>query len=268
MIGFQEKAKKTHPPGIFNSKVTPTKGSRTNNRNKKCDKCKVLGTPCSTDLQHCKETGHQEGQDFKDSSTNSFYTRHNCLYCLKQLQRNIDRARQKPTPAPQQKPTPTSQQPPSDQKKDKCDKCKLLNKPCSARFNHCKLSGHQRNQPQDDKTISSWNKRDSCPFCTKKETRKTHNNNFKPKSTHPINSIVDEPIPLLPTLPMIPNRPNIRPKVPIHPNKNAKFSQNKPTLPRAPFLNNPAPPYSLLPTPRMTPYRPQGTQPFSKNTRF
>ena len=187
---------------------------------------------------------------------------------MKQLQRNIDKAQQKPTPAPQQKPTPTSQQPPSDQKKDKCDKCKHLNKPCSARFNHCKLPGHQRNQPQDDKTISSWNKKDSCPFCTKKETRKTHNNNFKPKSAHPINSIVDEPIPPLPTLPMIPNRPNIRPNVPIHPNKNAKFSQNKPTLPRAPFLNNPNPPYPLLPTPRMTPYRPQGTQPFSKNTRF
>merc|ERR1711895_56011 len=178
-----------------------------------------------------------DGQDFKDSSTNSFYTQHNCIHCMKQLQRNIDKA--------QQKPTPTPQQPPSDQKKEKCDKCKHLNKPCSARFNHCKLPGHQRNQPQDDKTLSTWNKKDSCPFCSKKETRKTHNNNFKPKSTHPINSIVDEPIPLLPTLPMIPNRPNIRHKVPIHPNKNAKFSQIKPTLPRAPFLNNPTPPRRL-----------------------
>ena len=265
MIGFQEKAKKTHPPGIFNSKVTPSKESKTYNRNKKCDKCKILRTPCSPDLHHCKEIGHQDGQDITDSSTNSFYTRHNCLHCLKQLQRNIHKA--------QQKPTPTPQQPPSDQKKEKCDKCKHLNKPCLARFNHCELPGHQRNQPQDDKTISTWNKRDSCPFCSKKETRKTHNNNFKPKSSHLINSIVDEPIPFLPTLPMIPNRPDIRHKVPIHPNKNAKFSQNKPTLPIAPFLNNPAPPMAPFqpkpkPTPRITPYRPQGTQPFSKNTRF
>ena len=72
---------------------------------------------------------------------------------------------------------------------------------------------------------------------------------------------------------MIPTRPNIRPRMPIHPNRNLGSSQNKPTLPIAPFQNNPAPlmaPFQPKPkpTPRITPLRPQGTQPFTKNMKF
>ena len=157
---------------------------------------------------------------------------------------------------------------PPPEEKEKCDKCKHMNKPCLAKFNHCKLSGHQTNQPQEDKAPSTWNNKDSCPFC-KKGTRKTRN-----KITHPINSIVDDPIPPIPTLPMIPTRPNNGPRMPIQPNnRNPGFSQSKPTLPIAPFQNNPAPHMAPFqpkpkPTPCVTPLRPQGTQPFTKNMRF
>merc|ERR1712208_84323 len=136
------------------------------------------------------------------------------------------------------------QLPPSEEK-EKCDKCKHMNKPCLAKFNHCKLPGHQTNQPPEDKAPSTWNNKDSCPFC-KKGTRKTRN-----KITHPINSIVDDPIPPIPPLPMIPTRPNIRPRMPIQPNRNPGSSQNKPTLP---FQNNPAPHMApFQPKPKPTP---------------
>merc|ERR1711873_328043 len=128
------------------------------------------------------------------------------------------------------------------------------------------------NQPQEDKAPSTWNNKDSCPFC-KKGTRKTRNKITNPKITHPINSIVDDPIPPIPTLPMIPTRPNIGPRMPIHPNRNPGFSQSKPTLPIAPFQNNPAPlmaPFRSKPkpTPRIAPFQPQGTQPFARNMKF
>ena len=258
MLGFQDKGKKTHPPGIFNSNAKPTKEISTNNRRKRCDKCRILDTPCSPDLHHCKESGHQKGQSLKDSSTKSFFTKNNCIHCMKQLQKNIAKA--------QRESLPTPQLPPSEEK-EKCDKCKHMNKPCLAKFNHCKLSGHQTNQPQEDKAPSTWNNKDSCPFC-KKGTRKTRN-----KITLPISSIVDDPIPPIPTLPMIPTRPNNGPRMPIQPNRNPGLSQNKPTLPIAPFQNNPAPHMAPFqpkpkPTPRITPLRPQGTQPFTKNMRF
>ena len=99
---------------------------------------------------------------------------------MNQLQKNIAKT--------QRKSHPTPQIPPSEEK-EKCDKCKHMNKPCLAKFNHCKLPGHQTNQPQEDKAPSTWNNKDSCPFC-KKGTRKTRN-----KITLPISSIIDDPIP-------------------------------------------------------------------------
>ena len=140
-----------------------------------------------------------------------------------------------------------------------------MNNPCWAKSNHCKLTGHQTNHSQEDKTPSTWN---NSPFC-KKGTRKTCN-----KITLPISSIVDDPIPPISTLLIIPTRFNNGPRMPTQPNnRNPGFSQSKPTLPIAPFQNNPAPlmaPFQPTPkpTPRITPFRPQGTQPFTKNTRF
>ena len=165
MLGFQDKGKKTHPPGIFNSNAKPTKEISTNNRRKRCDKCRILDTPCSPDLHHCKESGHQKGQSLKDSSIKSFFTTTNCIHCLNQLQKNIAKTQSESQPTPLIPPL---------EGKEKCDKCMHMNKPCLAKFNHCKLPGHQTNQPQEDKTPSTWNNKDSCPFC-KKGTRKTRN---------------------------------------------------------------------------------------------
>ena len=251
MLGFQDKGKKTHPPGIFNSNVKPTKESKTNGRNKRCDKCKILGTPCSPDLHHCKESGHQKGQSLKDSSIKSFFTTTNCIHCMKQLQKNIAKAQRESLPTPQL---------PPPEEKEKCDKCKHMNKPCLAKFNHCKLTGHQVNQPQEDKKPSTWNNKGSCPFCMK-GTHKTRN-----KATPPISSIVDDPIPPIPTLPTIPTLPNNRPMMPIQPNnRNPGFSPNKATPPIAPFPNKPTPPMAPFkpnrPTPRMVPFQSQGNPP-------
>merc|ERR1712115_54680 len=101
MLGFQDKGKKTHPPGIFNSNSKPTKEISTNNRRKRCDKCRILDTPCSPDLHHCKESGHQKGQSLKDSRIKSFFTTTNCIHCMKQLQKNIAKAQRESLPTPQ-----------------------------------------------------------------------------------------------------------------------------------------------------------------------
>ena len=113
-----------------------------------------------------------------------------------------------------------------------------MNKPCLAKFNHCKLTGHQVNQPQGDKKPSTWNNKNSCQFCMK-GTRKTRN------KVTPIISIVDDPPPPISTLPMIPIQPN---------NRNSGFGPNKVTPPIAPFQNKR--------TPLMTPFQPQGIPPF------
>ena len=140
-----------------------------------------------------------------------------------------------------------------------------MNNPCWAKSNHCKLTGHQTNHSQEDKTPSTWN---NSPFC-KKGTRKTCN-----KNTLPISSIVDDPIPPISTLLIIPTRFNNGPRMPTQPNnRNPGFSQSKPTLPIAPFQNNPAPlmaPFQPKPKPnlRITSLRPLGTQPFTQNMRF
>ena len=169
------------------------------------------------------------------------------MHCLKQLQKNIAKTQRESHPTPQI---------PPPEGKEKCDKCMHMNKPCLAKFNHCKLTGHQINQPQEDRKPSTWNNKDSCPLC-RKGTRKTR-----------ISSIVDDPIPPIPTLPMIPTRPNNGPRMPIQPNnRNPGFSQGKPTLPIAPFQNNPAPPMAPFQS-KPKPFRPQGTQPFARNMKF
>ena len=72
MLGFKDKGKKAPPPGIFNSNTKPTKEGTTSSRRKRCDKYKVLDTPCSPDLHHCKESGHQKGKSPTDSSPKAF----------------------------------------------------------------------------------------------------------------------------------------------------------------------------------------------------
>ena len=101
MLGFQDRGKKAHPPGIFNSNTKPTKEGTTNSRRKRCDKCKILDTPCSPDLHHCKESGHQKGQSLKDSSPKSFFTKNNCIHCLNQTQKNIAQTQRESQPTPQ-----------------------------------------------------------------------------------------------------------------------------------------------------------------------
>ena len=100
MLGFQDKGKKAHPPGIFNSNTKPTKEGTTNSRRKRCDKCKILDTPCSPDLHHCKESGHQKGKSPTDSSPKSFFTTNNCIHCLNQLQKNIAKTQRESQPTP------------------------------------------------------------------------------------------------------------------------------------------------------------------------
>ena len=236
MLGFmKDKGKKVPPPGIFNSNTKPTREGNASSQKQRCDKCKALDTPCSPTLNHCKESGHQKGLSLTDSSPKAFYTKKNCIHCLTQLQRNIAKAKREPQPTPLISPT---------EEKAKCDKCMYMNKPCLAKFNHCKIMGHQVNQPQGDRNPSTWNNKDSCPFCAK-ETRKTRN------KVTPINSIVDEPPPPISTLPMIPIRPNKR---------SPGFSLNKPTPLMAPFQNKT--------TPFIGPFQSQGIPPFSRDKRF
>ena len=171
MLGFQDKGKKTHPPGIFNSNTKPTKESNTNNRNKRCDRCRILETPCNPDLHHCKESGHQKGQSLKNSSIKPFLTTTNCIH-------RFETATKEHSQGPTWITSNSTNTPP-------WRKGKMWQNTC----NHCKLTGHQTNQPQEDNPPSTWNNKDSCPFC-KKGTRKTRN-----KITLPISSIIDDPIP-------------------------------------------------------------------------
>ena len=114
-------------------------------------------------LNHCKENGHQKGQSYTDSNPKMFYTKKNCPHCLAQLQRNIAKAKREGL-----LPTPLMSPP---QEKAKCDKCMYMNRSCPAKFNHCRLLGHQGNQPQGDKNPWTWNNKDPCPFCTKEHIR-------------------------------------------------------------------------------------------------
>ena len=101
MLGFmKDKGKKAPPSRIFNSNTKPTKEGNTSSRKKRCDKCKVLDTPCSPELHHCKESGHQKGKSPTDSSPKAFYTTKDCIHCLTQLQRNIAKTQREPQPTP------------------------------------------------------------------------------------------------------------------------------------------------------------------------
>ena len=122
MLGFKDKGKKVPPP-------------RGNTSSRK-QRCKALDTPCSPSLHHRKESGHQMRMSPTDSSPKAFYTKKDCIHCLAQLQRNIAKVKREPQPTPLTPPT---------EEKDKCDKCMYMNKPCLAKFNHCKITGHQVN---------------------------------------------------------------------------------------------------------------------------
>ena len=233
---MKDKGKKAPPLGIFNSNTKSIREGNANTQKQRCDKCKALDIQCSMLLNHCKEKGHQKGQSYTDSNPKMFYTKKNCLHCLAQLQRNIAKAKQE-----RLLPTPLMSPP---QEKAKCDKCMYMNRSCPAKFNHCRLLGHQGNQPQGDKNPSTWNNKDSCPFCTK-ETRKTRN------KVTPVNSIVDEPPPPIPTLPMIPIRPVKR---------SSGINLNKATPLMAPFQNKT--------TPLIGPFQSQGIPPFSRDKNF
>ena len=132
------------------------------------------------------EKGHQKGQNYTDTNPKAFYVKSKCPHCMAALQKNIAKAKRE-----EQMSTPLMRPP---QEKTKCDKCLFMKKACVPRFNHCKILGHQADQPQEDKNPAAWNYKDTCPFCAK---------GIRNKAT-PVRSIFDDPPPLIPTLPMVP----------------------------------------------------------------
>ena len=67
--------------------------------------------------------------------------KYNCIHCMNQLQKNIAKT--------QRKSHPTPQIPPMKVRKNVTNYIHM-NKPCWAKFNHCKLTGHQTNPSQED----------------------------------------------------------------------------------------------------------------------
>ena len=222
MYGFMKDKGRNTPVGVYNSSTAPPKEGNSKPQKTRCDKCNRLDIQCSPRLNHCKEKGHQMGQNYLDTNPKAFYVKSKCPHCMAELQRNIAKAKREEQMSTQLMSPPTE--------KTKCDKCMITKKVCSPRFGHCKLLGHQADQPQEDKNPAAWNYKDTCPFCAK-GTRK------KPT---PVRSIFDDPPPLIPTAPILPNQ----------------SIGNGPGFPlvRAPF-----------PT---APFSPRGISPFPKEKRF
>ena len=185
MVGFM-KTKKPGTVGIYNSNVN---SQRPEEVRPKCDKCKASNLQCLPSQKHCTEKGHQKGQNFREYSPRTFYTKSNCPYCLYTLQKNVGNSGPEPASV-------LSLPPNSKGSRAKCDKCLFNNKSCSDRFNHCRKLGHQTDKSQTDLSPKAWNTTASCPFCPQTSGGKT-------QTTH-VRSVAGIPAPMNLIPPLIP----------------------------------------------------------------